>query len=62
MGCESDSDFYEFDESLNDSINENIEDNFVNNNIEDNSNKKNGRYNSWSILDVLQMKNKLEEK
>ena len=61
MGCESDSDLYEFDESINDSINENVEDNFVNNNIEDNSNKKNGRYNSWSILDVLQMKNKLDE-
>ena len=68
IGCSSDSDLYDIDESINDSINENIEDNykinFVNNNIEDNNNnnKKRDRYNSWSILDVLQRKNKLDEK
>ena len=48
-------------------MNENGEDNykinFINNNneVEDNS-KKRDRYNSWSILDVLQKKNILDEK
>jgi len=65
IGYSSDSDLYDIDESINDSINENIENNFkidfVNNNIEDN-NKKRDRYNSWSILDVLQKKNELDKK
>ena len=63
IGYSSDSDF---DESLNDSINENDEIKFEinldkNNNNEDEINKKRDRYNSWSILEILQKKNKLDE-
>ena len=63
IGFSSDSDLYDIEASINDSINENNEDNFKINfvNSEDN-NKKRDRYNSWSILDVLQRKNKLDEK
>ena len=61
IGYTSDSDF---DESLNDSINDNdgikFELNLDNNNNE--INKKRDRYNSWSILEILQKKNKLDEK
>ena len=60
IGISSDSELYDIDESINDSINENVEDNYKIN-IEENE-KKRDRYNSWSILDVLQKKNKLDEK
>ena len=63
MGYSSESDFYDIDESLNNSINENEEIKFeinVDNNNE--INKKRDRYNSWSILEILQKKNKLDEK
>ena len=66
IGYYSDSDF---DESLNDSINENDEIKFElnlddkdNKNNNDEINKKRERYNSWSILEILQKKNKLDEK
>ena len=66
IGYYSDSDF---DESLNDSINENDEIKFElnlddkdNKNNKDEINKKRERYNSWSILEILQKKNKLDEK
>ena len=63
IGCSSDSDLYDIDESINDSINENLEDNYKINFVEnDENNKKRDRYNSWTILDVLQKKNKLDEK
>ena len=67
IGCSSDSDLYDIDESVNDSMNENGEDNYKinfinNNNYVENNNKKRDRYNSWSILDVLQKKNILDEK
>ena len=63
IGYSSESDLYDIDESINDSINEdefkiNILDN--NHNENDYNNKKRDRYNSWSILDILQKKNKLE--
>ena len=72
IGCSSDSDLYDIydiDEEINNnSINDNTEDNFkinfVSNNINnklDDCNKKRDRYYSWSILDVLQNKNKLDE-
>lgn len=63
-GCDSDSDLYDIDESINNSINETNEDNFkinITNNEEEN-NKKRDRYNSWSILDILQKKNHLDKK
>ena len=60
IGYSSESDF---DESLNNSINENAEIKFeININNTDEINKKRDRYNSWSILEVLQKKNKLDEK
>ena len=63
IGCSSDSDLYDVDLSINDSINDNIDDNFnINNNSDNDNNKKRDRYNSWSILDVLQKKNKLTDK
>ena len=72
IGCSSDSDLYDIydiDEEINNnSINDNNEDNFKinfvnnnNNNKLDDCNKKRDRYYSWSILDVLQNKNKLDE-
>ena len=73
IGCSSDSDLYDIydiDEEINNnSINDNTEDNFkinfVNNNNNNNKldefNKKRDRYYSWSILDVLQNKNKFDE-
>ena len=64
MGISSDSDLYDIDESINDSINDTNEDeykiNIINNNNEEDNNKKRDRYNSWSILDILQKKNKFE--
>ena len=63
MGYSSESDFYDIDESLNDSINENEEIKFeINVDNKNEINKKRDRYNSWSILEVLQKKNKLDEK
>ena len=63
MGYSSESDFYDIDESLNDSINENEEIKFeINVDNKNEINKKRDRYNSWSILEILQKKNKLDEK
>ena len=70
IGCSSDSDLYDIydiDEEINNnSINDNNEDNFKinfvnNNNKLDECDKKRDRYYSWSILDVLQNKNKFDE-
>lgn len=65
FGCSSDSDLYDID-SINNSINENTEDNFknefVNNKEEECNGNKRDRYYSWSILDVLQQKNKQDKK
>lgn len=62
MGYSSESDFYDIDESLNDSINENEEIKFEMNVDNNEINKKRDRYNSWSILEVLQKKNKMDKK
>ena len=65
IGNSSELDLYDIGESLNDSINEdefqiNILNNDNNFDKDNNNNNKRERYNSWSILDILQKKNKLE--
>ena len=54
LGYSSDSNLYEIDELDNDSLAENKEE------VESNNNHRN-RFNSWSILDILQKKYKLED-
>jgi hypothetical protein len=54
LGYSSGSNLYEIDELDNDSLTENKEE------IESNNNHRN-RFNSWSILDILQKKYKLED-
>lgn len=54
LGYSSESNLYEIDELDNDSLTENKEE------VEANNNHRN-RFNSWSILDILQKKYKLED-
>ena len=64
IGYSSESDLDDINESLNDSINDNNDNehkiNIINDFDEDDNKKKRDRYNSWSILDILQKKNKME--
>ena len=61
LGNSTDSDLYDYDELNNYSFNEKKEDNEIGKIIEQEKNNKRNRFNSWSILDILEKKYKLDD-